>query len=735
MRRIVKGPLLVLLAGIVLTGHLRASDLEPWNYQGTFSGKGDYFTNQGNPAISPYRFEDAQILGNLDMSFDRTFSPYETVRGQLSGRLNRSDYVRDYKGAILDRFTTTWEKGDARVPFRLTAGDYFAFFTPRTVQRSLKGLQYELQPVVRGGHRQSFVLFTGSAIPSFREVDYNDDVSSGFSFMVDEGERGAISFNFVNNHQDSAVGTGSVDQWLSSVAVRRKETLWGQNLRLELEGSVFDGDPLKANAVPDTAGNGFFLRLLGDNGGPLSYSYQKERFDDDFRPTGAPVVADRAADFLRASYRFQSGLRMEARHLAEETGFASGNPLERITRGVNFNGPFLRQWLPRARFTLDSFRQRLRSRTLQSDSESRVHNLGISTPTGVWTMNFSQTYQDVDDHVNVASDLVERNSRLSGTRSMRLGDYRGSLNLGVNYRRQHALPASRDWGASVAANLNDGPRSLSFSLANFDQRRFALPSRDTVTRDYKLRYGIRWGDQQVSFETGWQERHENLQADNTAFNLGILYSVRFGSRSHRLPRPAVPEAPRPTPTSESRTESTPREPGKTKVAADSFRIASLLPGMTMTEARVTLARAGITGRIDQAGVEVYEARFYDRFSERQRLFLEEEGGRLKRAGVLVDLGGAGSPMDEEEQLERTLTMLAERYGPPETTVEQGDILATLQQDVDDGRLVRVYEWRTGEGRLRLGIPRRLDGQVRLEIHHARTHRPLRDPNWSLEQLP
>lgn len=700
-----------------------AADASPWRYQGTFSGKGDYYENHGNPAISPYRFEDAHWLGNLDLSFERSLSPYESIRGQLTGRANASEYISDYRGGILDRFSTTWEKGDAGIPFRLTAGDYFAFLTPRTVQRSLKGLQLELQPQVRGGHRQSVVVFTGSAFPSFREVDYNHDVSSGLSFLVDEGERGAISFNVVTHHQEATPTQTSLNQVLSSVAVHRQEHHWGQNLTLDAEGALFDGTPAGTNAGPNTPGQGFFLRLQGNNGGPLHYSYHKEHFDEDFRPTGAPVVADRDADFLRASYRFSDGTRLELRDLIEVTGYSSSDPLKRITRGMNLNGPLLPGRIRGGRYALDSFRQRFRNRTLRTDTEAWVHNLSLTAPWRDWSLQLSQLFQDFDDHVNVAGDLVERSTRLAGTRAVRIADYRGTMNLGLNYRRQHALPGSRDWGASLGMNLAKGAHTLGFSLANYDQQRLVLPSRDTVLQDLKLRYGIHWGDQQISLETGWQVRAENQAANNTAFEVGVLYSVQFGSRErHATSAPATVVAP---PAAES----------PDRQANDGFRLAALKPGISLTEARVLLARAGIGGSVQQAGVEVYEARCYERFSERQRLFLEAENGRLIRSGVLIDLGGAGTPMDQRDQLDRTLAMLIERYGPPQNTVEQGEVLATLRQDVDEGSLVRLYEWPLEGGTLRLGIPRRLDGNVRIEIQFAREHRSPRDPNWSLEQLP
>ena len=44
------------------------------------------------------------------------------------------------------------------------------------------------------------------------------------------------------------------------------------------------------------------------------------------------------------------------------------------------------------------------------------------------------------------------------------------------------------------------------------------------------------------------------------------------------------------------------------------------------------------------------------------------------------------------------------------------------------------EWNTERGAVRLGIPRRLDGIARIEIHHARAFGSHRDTNWGLEAI-
>ncbi|HRE12716.1 MAG TPA: hypothetical protein PLD37_00810, partial [Usitatibacteraceae bacterium] len=52
-----------------------------------------------------------------------------------------------------------------------------------------------------------------------------------------------------------------------------------------------------------------------------------------------------------------------------------------------------------------------------------------------------------------------------------------------------------------------------------------------------------------------------------------------------------------------------------------------------------------------------------------------------------------------------------------------------------GRFIRITEWSTQAGTtLRLGIPRRLDGEARIEIHHARRFAGPRDTAWGLESV-
>ena len=79
--------------------------------------------------------------------------------------------------------------------------------------------------------------------------------------------------------------------------------------------------------------------------------------------------------------------------------------------------------------------------------------------------------------------------------------------------------------------------------------------------------------------------------------------------------------------------------------------------------------------------------------------------------------------------------LIDRFGRPASTFETGTFSATFASDVAAGRLVRIAEWKTERGTLRLGIPRRLDGLARIEVHHAATVPSARETAWGLDALP
>lgn len=130
---------------------------------------------------------------------------------------------------------------------------------------------------------------------------------------------------------------------------------------------------------------------------------------------------------------------------------------------------------------------------------------------------------------------------------------------------------------------------------------------------------------------------------------------------------------------------------------------------------------------------VFEERFLEALFERQRIVLLATQNRqwLDRAAVIISTDRSRGAPGLQTQFTRTQNELIRLYGSPRT-FEDGVFGPDAFQAISDGRLIRLAEWRLPEGVLRLGIPQRTDGVVRIEIQYAKRFPPSSDTRWSLE---
>ena len=117
---------------------------------------------------------------------------------------------------------------------------------------------------------------------------------------------------------------------------------------------------------------------------------------------------------------------------------------------------------------------------------------------------------------------------------------------------------------------------------------------------------------------------------------------------------------------------------------------------------------------------------------RQRLALVDTAGQLDAATLVIGFTDNANPSSMASDYARVRDRLLQRYGPPQVSRESGLFKANLNAEMAMGRFERSLEWRTQGGLLRFGVPRRLDGQVRMEVVHATSLPPGSD--WGLEAL-
>lgn len=144
----------------------------------------------------------------------------------------------------------------------------------------------------------------------------------------------------------------------------------------------------------------------------------------------------------------------------------------------------------------------------------------------------------------------------------------------------------------------------------------------------------------------------------------------------------------------------------------------------MIEAQGRLKSGGYGDGIETGDVVFYETQMLPTINARQRLALAGAKGRIARAAIIVDPDNPTNPRDVETLYLKMLQAMTTIYGPPSSQVEEGVFGPGFLADLQDGLLMRNAHGRLGDSILRLSIPRRLDGQARIEAMRVRAAPPV-----------
>lgn len=161
---------------------------------------------------------------------------------------------------------------------------------------------------------------------------------------------------------------------------------------------------------------------------------------------------------------------------------------------------------------------------------------------------------------------------------------------------------------------------------------------------------------------------------------------------------------------------------------------SLAPGLDFAQVLAELEARGVTGGVELDGLYVYEYQVLAGIEQRQRLVLLHGAGVLDGAALIVDFDDVGNVDSVAQTFKRVREALIDHYGAPARVFEEGELGPGFVADVNAQRLIRVTEWDTPAGVLRFGIPRRLDGQVRMEVQHRRRFPEPYATLWSIDRL-
>lgn len=726
-------PFTVPLAGLLLLASAAASGqglLQDWSLRGANTLRFSNYDTSGAAAGSPYAFEGDMYFDEFNLYFNRRNSDYDTWRGEISGVYNINDDYRSADfGVVPERISLSRENGAGAVPYRLDAGDLFSYYSYLTLQRSLKGVQVELQPAFLAGTGQSIVLTSGAGEAYWRDIDPNNNYFNGLSWLVQNADWGSWSFNFVHNYREHDAGLGTLDriQLVYSLAGEKTFHLASQRLTLEGEFAHFSGDHnglAGAASGQDRSDNGFYMELRGRHATlPWDYRIRVDRYGRDYRPVGAVVTPDRRSVEAHSGWRFHYGLALRVRAQLFEDGFESAN--QRITRtaGANLSGQLLKFVAPDVNGSVDAYVQHINDKLRTVDADTWNLNLNLNKPLpGDWTGRMGVFLQNINDTGTGNADGITRQLSLNADHAFTLAGFSGYITPGLLLRStRHGGRDSDDWSPTIAMSLNKGPHNLSMDYRGLMENRLAsTAAADVDTHTFNLDYRYRYGRHQFGLEANLFGRDPAPGQSTEAYRISAFWRYEFD-------RPAAVAAAAPAAAAVS-----------APAAALTVDLRSLAPGTPASQARERLQQAGVDGGTRQGRYMVYEYPMLQDVLQRQRLAVEYAAGVVQRSAYIIDFDEVGNVDSVRQTFERVRQVLIRNFGAPTRTIEEGDFGADFGADfaaaVNSQRLVRLVEWETSTGTIRFGIPRRLDRQVRMEVQYGLSFPPPGETLWSLEEI-
>lgn len=673
-----------------------------WTLDGTLRGKYEYYDISGDLTAAPYRFLGSTGFVELDFSAINEISAYEFIEFNGHVLLNDSDYRSRYDGITLERFKFAWEKGDGDIPFRLEGGDIYGRFSNRVLQRAMKGLQLDLQPDLGGGdYEHSFMLVGGVQQSVYRDLADVLPTFAGASLTRAKGKEKSWGLHAAYHATDTE---NANEQIAMSATHARKFNVKDQDLSFSGEIAYLSGDD-RAGAAKLSDFSGFVSFSGRDKKRPLDYRFRYELAGDEYRPLGANAAANREAIQGQLGYRFEAGHTLGLR--AERYSDNRFSGIERRTHvaEASLTGPLSFIGSQGANGRISATYQDILSENRLQDQDIWTLRTNVSAPLkNEVTASVSGFFQNRKDHMTGDSTRSLTSDASLAFRAAALG-WDWSLRPGVFLRHtDSATQKSTDLGFQMSLSANAGPHDISFNMQHTDQDRFTTVQNDLRTSNFSARYTHTIDNKRFGVEADFRQRDPFMAQDTESYRISLFAELAFSY------------APKPTDRQTAPTSNVDQD------------LSLITPGSLADEARNLYMRYGSPIQIGQ--MFIYEEPLLYRVRGRQRLVFEENATRIRRSGAIIDLEDGRF----ETIFSDILNELLDIYGNPDSSFEDGQFSGNLSEDLRTGRFARNYDWRVLGGYIRLGIPARLDGQVRAEIIFTQTAISPQDSYWGFETI-
>lgn len=714
-------PVSHLLAVIVLLMPVAVNAAGKFEIQGNNVLTLETYGQSGNKASTPFVHDGFQAFNR--MQFDFTYKPddYSSFEGQVNMVSNASEYRSEGTGTYPRTLSLTYENGKSAVPYRIRLGNQYAHYSQRTLRESYKGIQVELQPLSDSSMRQSFLLTAGVTDTRWRDTEDDPDKLVGFSWLMENPVFGQIGINYAYHKQEAGVDQSDRSQEVASIMFHSPLDFGSQSVDIEGEWVYFTGDhadidgPGTGRSNSDT---GYFLRAKGRGASPFTWQVKFEEYGLHYQPLGTSVATNRRSQELHAGWRFNSGLSLRGRAQNFETGFDEENPETVTVYGISLEGALLGSFDERLSGSLDAYLQESDNKNGTLDNEFTSVRLQVNRPLfNDWIGQFRLFYTDTNEKVRGGVNSENFQYQLNLNRSVSFFGMRGSIAPGVLYRKTESNTTSREWRPQLSASFQDGVHSMGFNIGLLDQERSGVGTNDVKTLSTSLRYGYVHKRHRFRVETSYIDREPDGERSTGSYRVVATWSYSFDKVVRQ-----------------SYGASSPVPVDYDSLQLDSSLLVTLPRNRTVSEVQTLLSAGGlITGNpIKSSFGLVYHTRLLDDIENNQRFVVSSSNGVVIGTALIVDFGLGMSGREAGQLYEDIEDQLIQLFGSPFKRAATGEFTRSWVSDVNSEALVRDVTWRVAGDIVRFGIPKRLDGFVRLEIQVSSFPPDDNDPYWSLE---
>ena len=563
------------------------------------------------------------------------------------------------------------------------------------------------------------------------ELHENRDRTAGLTAAAGRTIQNRFEFRVQPPRAYQKYGTLERDQRTLSVIMENKGRLFNRPSVLEGELAWFSGDHDGTNGPAsglDRRDTAVYGQLSGGSS-KFTYRLRMESNGQDFRPAGANVSPDRKTAEGFFTWNLQSGRSAQFRLQRFKDGWETANCRTTRVAGLGLQGPvdqysgvfgaidmFIEEHIDSAR-TLDTHVRSTNADLSKTFSDRLSGRLGFS-------------YRFLDDNVRDAGDGRLNQLSLGFDHSVRIADLPGRLGVTMENRLlDNGGERSHEWTPALNLNVHKGPHDFGIHYRLFSQDQVNPLLLDVDTSDLGLRYRYHRGAD--TFGVEYLRNHRDTtgglwtrSTQITAFYQRDIDAIlRTGRHLKTIPAPSATTSVSEDPVIAMLTAGRPGSSYEEALRAFARPVASDLV-TAEPETSVSLQRWG--------GFDFIERRVFEEVSSRQRLIVVRSGDTVEKTVLAIDTGK--TPSFVQDVFERIKRDLIQRLGAPKNFHEKGTFGPTLERDLRDGSFLRVYDWSVGEGTLRLGIPRRMDNTIRIEVQFGASFSSIPEIPWGLDSF-